>query len=173
MDGRRARKDGEMTRDPNGVRQPPPVQRSPKGGHVAELGIGQYGGDLQPRGTRAPDQRQRLTPFLLEGRAGGNSRHRPAIAIAEPILRDISSAPVSQARALVHSAAVTATWQFAQSCQAPHRTAARRQPNGCPVWGNWSVDDQHAAALVPHLEEPPPDPIRIPDRVRDEMLKGL
>jgi hypothetical protein len=35
------------------------------------------------------------------------------------------------------------------------------------------VDDQHAPALGRHLEEPSPDPIGIPDCVRDEMLKAL
>jgi hypothetical protein len=35
------------------------------------------------------------------------------------------------------------------------------------------VDDQHAAALGQHLEQPSPDPVGVPGRVRDEMLKGL
>jgi hypothetical protein len=36
-----------------------------------------------------------------------------------------------------------------------------------------AVDDQHAASLGQHVEEPPPDPIGVPRRVRDEMLKPL
>lgn len=35
------------------------------------------------------------------------------------------------------------------------------------------VDDQHAAALGQDLEKTPPDPVGVPGRVRDEMLKGL
>jgi hypothetical protein len=41
-----------MTRDPNGVRQPPVMQRAPESGDVAELGIGERGCDLQARGSR-------------------------------------------------------------------------------------------------------------------------
>ena len=66
MDGRRAGKHREMPRDPDGIRQTPAMQRSSEGGDVAELGVGEHGRDLQPRGARAADQRQRLTPFLLE-----------------------------------------------------------------------------------------------------------
>ena len=35
------------------------------------------------------------------------------------------------------------------------------------------IDDQHAVAFGQHREETPPDPIGVPGRVRDEMLKGL
>ena len=45
---RRAGKHREMPRDPDGIRQAPAVQRSPEGGDVAELGVGEHGGDLQP-----------------------------------------------------------------------------------------------------------------------------
>jgi hypothetical protein len=76
-----------MTRDPDGIRQAPAVQRSPECGDVAELGVREHGRDLQPRGARASDQRQRLTPFLLEGRAGRNLRHRAPIGVGEPGLR--------------------------------------------------------------------------------------
>ena len=72
------RKHREMPRDPDGIRQAPAVQRAPERGHVAELGVGEHGRDLQPRGARASDQRQRLTPFLLEGRAGRNAAPPPA-----------------------------------------------------------------------------------------------
>src|SRR5262245_3689212 len=36
-----------------------------------------------------------------------------------------------------------------------------------------AVDDQHAAPLGQHLEEAPPDPVGVPNRVRNEVLKAL
>src|SRR5262245_11885584 len=36
-----------------------------------------------------------------------------------------------------------------------------------------AVDDQHAAPLGQHLEEAPPDPVGVPDRVCNEVLKAL
>ena len=35
------------------------------------------------------------------------------------------------------------------------------------------IDDEHAVALGQHVEEPPPEPVRVSGGVRDEMLKGL
>ena len=35
------------------------------------------------------------------------------------------------------------------------------------------ADDQDAVTFGPQLEETPPDPIGVPRRVRDELLKGL
>jgi hypothetical protein len=54
------------------------MQRAPESSDVAELGIGERGGDLQARGSRASNQGERLTSFLLEGRTSGNLRdHTP------------------------------------------------------------------------------------------------
>ena len=173
MDRRRAGKHREMPRDADGIRQTPAVQRSPEGGDVAELGVGEHRRDLQPRGARAANQRQRLTPFLLEGRAGRNLRHRAPIGVAEPGFGRYNSAPIIQARAPVHSAAVTATWQFAILPSAPQVLTRHADRVRALLGKAGAVDDQHAPALGQHLEQPSPDPVGVPGRVRDEMLKAL
>jgi hypothetical protein len=122
---------------------------------------------------RAPDQRQRLTPFLLEDRAGGNLRHRPSIAIAEPLLREIQQRPRqpgTRARPQGSGHRNLAIRNLAERPTILPRDADRMDT----LFGKTRpVDDQHAAALGQHLEQPSPDPIRVPGRVRDEMLKRL
>ena len=173
MDGRRAGKHREMPRDPDGIRQAPAVQRAPEGGDVAELGVREHGRDLQPRGARASDQRQRLTPFLLEGRAGRNLRHRAPIGVAEPRLREIqqrAGQPRPRAGPERGRHRDLAIRDLAQRATVLTRHADRMRA----LFGKTgAVDDQHAAALGQHLEEPPPDPVGVPGRVRDEMLKAL
>ena len=79
MDRRRPGNTVRCRETPTAYGSLPAVQRAPESGDVAELGVRQHGGDLQPRGARASDQRERLTPFFLEGHPGGNLRDRPPI----------------------------------------------------------------------------------------------
>ena len=162
-----------MPRDADGVRQIPAVQRSSERGDVAELGVGEYGRDLQPRGARAADQRQRLTPFLLEGRAGRNLCHCAPVGVAEPRFREIQqraghprAGPRPQ-RGRHRDLAIRDLAQRA-TVLTPHPDRVRAL-----LGKAGPVDNQHAPALGQDLEEPSPDPIGVPDRVRDEMLKAL
>jgi hypothetical protein len=173
MDGWRAGKHREMTRDADGIRQAPPVQRAPEGGDVAELGVREHGRDLQSGGARAPDQRQRLTPFLVEGRAGRNLCHRTPIGVAEPGFREIQQRtghPRAAAGPERSRRRDLAIGDLAQRATVLTRHADRM---GALFGKTGAVDDQHAATLGQHLQETPPDPIGVPGRVRNEMLKAL
>ena len=173
MDGRRAPKHREMTRDPDGIRQAPAVQRSPEGRHVAKLGVREYRGDLQARRARASDQRQRLTPLLLEGGAGRNVRHRAPIGVAEPRFRKIQQrarhpgAHAGPERGRHRDLAIR---DLAQRAAVLTRYTDRM---GALFRKTRAVDDQHTAAFGQHLEQPPPDAVGVPDRVRNEVLKAL
>ena len=173
MDGWRARKHREMPRDPDGIRQAPAVQRSPERGDVAELGVGEHGRDLQPRRARASDQRQRLTPLLLEGCAGRNVRHRAPIGVAEPRFREIQQRaghPGPRAGPERGRHGDLAIRDLAQRATVLTRHADRM---GALFGKTRAVDDQHAAAFGQHLEQPSPDAVGVPGRVCDEMLKAL
>ena len=162
-----------MTRDSDGIRQAPPVQRAPEGGDVAELGVREHSRDLQPRGARASDQRQRLTPFLLEGRAGRNLCPRAPVGVAEPRFREIQQRtghPRAHAGPERGRRRDLAIRDLAQRTTVLTRHADRM---GALFGKTGAVDDQYAAALGQHLEETPPDPVGVPRRVRDEMLKAL
>jgi hypothetical protein len=132
VDGWRAGKHREMKRDPDRIRQTPAMEGSPEGGDVAKLGVREHGGDLQPRGAGAPDQRQRLPPFFLERGVGGNLRHRSAVAIAEPLLREIQESP-DQPRPRSRPQRGRRRGNC-RSCPAAHSTGAPHRPNGSPVW---------------------------------------
>ena len=173
MDRRRAWKHREMPRDPDGIRQAPAVQRSPERGHVAELGVGEHGRDLQARRARASDQRQRLTPLLLEGGAGRNVRHRAPIGVAEPRFREIQQRaghPGPHAGPERGRHGDLAIRDLAQRATVLTRHADRM---GALFGKTRAVDDQHTAAFGQHLEQPSPDAVGVPGRVRDEVLKAL
>ncbi len=148
------------------------MQGRAKRGHVAEFGIGE-------------DRRHRRSRRLAPGGATagpvatspetdrrGNARLLPR-ARRQPFLGQIQRAPRHHARAPVHSAAVTATWQFAILPSAPQY--CRATPTECgPCFGKArAVEDQHAAAFGHHRAQPSPDAIRVPRRMRDEMLERL
>jgi hypothetical protein len=173
MDRRRAGKHREMPRDPDGIREAPAVQRTSEDGDVAELGVGEDRRDLQSGGACAADQRQRLPPFLLEARRGGHLRHRASIGLGKPRLRQIqqrAGQPRSRSGPERGGHRDLAFRDLAQRATILTRDADRVRT----LFGKTgAVDDQDAAALGQHFEEPSPDPVGVPDRVRDEMLKAL
>jgi hypothetical protein len=162
-----------MPRDPDGIRQAPAVQRSPECGHVAELGVGEHGRDLQARRARAADQRQRLPPLLLEGCASRNVRHRAPIGVAEPRFREIQQRaghPSPHAGPQRGGHGNLAIRDLAQRATVLTRHADRM---GALFGKTRAVDDQHTAAFGQHLEQPSPDTVGIPGRMRDAVLKAV
>jgi len=162
-----------VSRDADGIRQAPAVQGSPERRDIAEFGVGEHGGDLQPRGAGTANQRQRLTPFLLEGRAGRNVRHGSSIAIAQPLLREIQQRPGHPRARTGPERRRHRNLAIRDLAQRPTVLARHAHRVGALLGKAGPVDDQHAPALGQPLEQPSPDPIGVPHRVRDEMLKAL
>src|SRR5712691_6144938 len=68
----------------------------------------------------------------------------------------------------------SSAWRYAVCATGPRtRHGAGEVPLG--RWRRTGAYRSHrcATALGQHLEETPPDPVGVPGRVRDEMLKGL
>ena len=100
-------------------------------------------------------------------------RHRPPIGIAEPRFREIQQRaghPRTRAGPERGRHRDLAIRDLAQRATVLTRHADRM---GALFGKTRAVDDQHAAALGQHLEQPSPDPVGVPGRVRNEMLKAL
>ena len=67
--------------------------------------------------------------------------------------------------------AAVGRWRKTAATRAPHNPTSSR--HGQRMLTNFGIRHAHAPALGQHLEEPSPDPVGVPDRVRDEMLKAL
>ena len=149
------------------------MQRCAKRGHVAEFGIGEHGRELQPAGARLPQQA--AAPDAISPETGPrqeSARAARASGVSHSSGR-YSAAPSTRPRTPVHSAAVTATWQFAILPSAPQVLARHADRRRALFRKARPVEDQHPAALGQHRPQPPPDAVGVPGRVRDEVLKGL
>ena len=151
-----------MPRDADGVRQAPAVQRPPKGGDIAELGVRQHRRDVQPRGARPSDQGEGLPPFLLKDHARWDLRDRAPVGVGEPRLRHIqqrAGEPRPRAGPQRGRHRDLAIGDLAERPTVLARDADRMRALFREAR---AVDDQHAAALGQHLEQPPPDPVGVP-----------
>jgi hypothetical protein len=127
--------DRHTRRDPDRVRQPQTMQRGPKQAVVAEFRIGE---DPAQREAARPDlaqQRQRLTPLLLETDRRG---HAPASAgrIGQPLLGQIERGP-QQIRAHLGPERRSRRPDSWRSFPTSRSTGAPRRPSASLVSGSW------------------------------------
>jgi hypothetical protein len=149
------------------------VQEPSERRDIAEFGVRDDGGQLQPRGAGASNEGDRLPPLLLKRDARGDSRDRPSGRILDPGLRQIqqrAEQPRAGAGPERCGHCHLAVGDLAQGAT----VLAGDTDRVAPLFRKaGAVEDQHPATFGQHLQQPTPDPVGIPRRMRDEVLKRL
>ena len=141
---------------------------------VAEFGIAHHRRDGESR-RRGPGAAA-SAPIATSG-ANAHRRRESARASAARGVSHASGrynvAPSIHARVPVHSATVTAVWQFAILPRAPQYCRATPTEAG-PLFGKaGAVEDQDARSAPARPLATASRPLGLPRRMRDEMLKAL
>jgi hypothetical protein len=162
----------QRRRDAERVGQTEPMQRRAQQGDIAEFRIADHGGQLEPCGAHLPQQRQRLSPFLLKDDRGGNLRSLPRID-RQPTLWQIQRraeepcAPTGPQRdGRRHLAIGDLAQRPTVLTGHAHRVRSLFRKAG-------AIEDQDTASFGHDRAQPAPHAFGVPRRVGNEMLKGL
>lgn len=171
-DARAGGEDRHLRRNTDGIRHAQSMQGRTKRRDIPELGIGKDGGQGQPRGSRLSQQAQGHPPLFLKANRGWNSRLLPRVG-RQPLLGQIqgrAETPAPEAGPQRSGDRHLAIRDFAERATVLPGHADRR---GALLRKAGAIEDQHASPLGQYGAQAPPDAIRIPWRMGDEVLKGL
>jgi hypothetical protein len=168
----RAEKDLHIGRDAQRVRQLRAMERPPKYGVVAELGIGDDGGHGQTTRAHLLQQRHGQAPLFLEPN-GGRNPGALALRRCQPLFGQIQ-ARANHPRA--HTRPERRRHGHLTIRRLPQRAAVltRHADRVRALLGKaGAVENQHAGTIGDHGPQPAPHRGDRPRRVGDEMLKRL
>ena len=145
-----SREHRQMRRVPHGIGQSESMQCGPKRGDIAEFGIGEHRRHGEARRARVLSRAQRHPLFGKVQRG--------------------AQAPRARAGPEGGGHGDLAIRHLAERSTVLTRHTDRRRP----LFGKArAVENQHASSFGEHGTQAPPDAIRVPERMGDEVLKGL
>ena len=173
LERRRPQKHFEIGRHPQRIGQLGAMQHASQRRVVAKLRIADHGRDGKARRAHLAQQRQAPTAISARTAPSRESVPAPAGAGSATPRADTASRPAATPARPVHSATVTAVWQFAILPRAPQYCRAT-PTEAVPCFGKLVPSRIRTPRALRHPRaQPLPHRLGVPRRMRDEMLERL